>query len=309
MNADAPPSLPPDPRPARRVLVVGCGYLGRRLAARLAARGDTVHGIVRTAASAALVSHSGALPIVADVADRGTPLPALPEVDTVVWCVGFDRSAGHGYRDVHVRGLERLLDALSGSPRVLFVSSTGVWGRGDGPDVDETTPAHPDREAGRVLLEAEALLHGHRLGPGTVLRLAGIYGPGRLPRLESLRAGEPIAAEPDSWLNLVHVDDAAAVVIAVADHPRPGPLYVVSDGRPVLRRDWYGRLAALTGSPAPAWIPPDPAARGGDKRVDPRRLFAEIGPPWAHPDALAAMGGILSGEGDESTPPRREATP
>lgn len=298
MTTDDSPAPPEQRAPARRVLVVGCGYLGRRLAARLAARGGEVHGIVRTPASATLVSRAGARPIVADVADPGTPLPALPEVDTVVWCVGFDRSAGRGYRDVHVLGLARLLDLLPGTPRVVLTSSTGVWGRGDGPDVDETTPARPDREAGRVLLEAEALLQGHRLGPGTVLRLAGIYGPDRLPRMDSLRAGEPIAADPDTWLNLVHVDDAAAVVIAVADHPRPGPLYVVSDGRPILRRAWYGRLAELTGSPAPRWTPPDPASRGGDKRVDPRRLFAEIGPEICHPDALVAVGGILSGAGD-----------
>ena len=160
-----------------------------------------------------------------------------------------------------------------------------------------------------MLLEAEALLHGHRLGPGTVLRLAGIYGPGRLPRMESLRAGEPIAADPDSWLNLIHVDDAASIVIAVADHASPGPLYVVSDGRPVLRREWYGHLATLTGSPAPRWTAPDPAARGGDKRVNPRRLLEEIGPGIGHPDALRALGGILSKEGEAPDLPRRETTP
>jgi nucleoside-diphosphate-sugar epimerase len=143
-----------------------------------------------------------------------------------------------------------------------------------------------------VLLEAEALLGGHPKGPGTVLRLAGIYGPGRLPRIDDLRAGRPLEADPDSWLNLIHVDDAAAVVMAVADHAGPGPLYVVSDGRPVRRRDFYARLADLVGSPPPNWIPPAADARGGDKRVDPRRLFAEIGPAFSHPDAIAALAGI-----------------
>ena len=307
-----PPATPsPGPPPPRvaSALVVGCGYLGRRIAARLAARGGRVHGIVRGAPSAALAEASGARAILADVADPRVPLPTLPEVDLVVWSVGFDRAAGVGYRDVHVTGFARLLEALPARPRVVFVSSTGVWGRDDGPDVDETTPAHPDREAGRVLLEAEALLGAHRLGPGTTLRLAGIYGPGRLPRLESLRAGVPIAADPDSWLNLVHVDDAAAAVVAIGDHPSPGPLYVLSDGRPLRRRDWYGRLAALTGSPAPRWTAPDPAGRGGDKRVDPRRLLAEVGVSFAHPDALRAVGGMLSGEFDASAAPRPTPPP
>lgn len=276
--------------PPRR-LIVGCGYLGERLASRWLAAGSRVWGLVRTPSRLARLSEAGVEPIVADVA-APLPLPALPEVDTVVWAVGFDRTAGRSYREVHVDGLRRLLDAITGNPRLIFVSSTGVWGRVDGQRVDEATPPHPDREAGRVLLEAEALLGGHPKGPGTVLRLAGIYGPGRLPRIDDLRAGRPLEADPDSWLNLIHVDDAAAVVMAVADHAGPGPLYVVSDGRPVRRRDFYARLADLVGSPPPNWIPPAADARGGDKRVDPRRLFAEIGPAFSHPDAIAALAGI-----------------
>ncbi len=276
--------------PPRR-LIVGCGYLGERLASRWLAAGSRVWGLVRTPSRLARLSEAGVEPIVADVA-APLPLPALPEVDTVVWAVGFDRTAGRSYREVHVDGLRRLLDAITGNPRLIFVSSTGVWGRVDGQRVDEATPPHPDREAGRVLLEAEALLGGHPKGRGTVLRLAGIYGPGRLPRIDDLRASRPLEADPDSWLNLIHVDDAAAVVMAVADHAGPGPLYVVSDGRPVRRRDFYARLADLVGSPPPNWIPPAADARGGDKRVDPRRLFAEIGPAFSHPDAIAALAGI-----------------
>jgi nucleoside-diphosphate-sugar epimerase len=97
--------------------------------------------------------------------------------------------------------------------------------------------------------------------------------------------------------------------MAVADHANPGPLYVVSDGHPVRRRDFYARLASLTGSPPPRWTPPSPEARGGDKQVDPRRRFAEIGPALSHPDALAALAGIpgmLSSGSDslsKSSPP------
>lgn len=285
----------PRPKPVaacrRRRLVAGCGYLGSRLAARWAAAGDAVWGIVRTPRRVAELEAAGVTPIVADVA--GAALPGLPEVDTAVWSVGFDRGAGQSYRDVHVAGFGRLLDALSGTPRVIMVGSTGVWGRVEGRVVDETTPASADREAGHVLLEAEGVLGTHRLGPGTVLRLAGIYGPGRLPRVDDLRAGRPLAADPDSWLNLIHVDDAATVLMAVAEHAAPGPLYVVSDGRPVRRRDFYDTLARLAGSPPPLWQPPSPEARGGDKRVDPSRLFAEIAPTLDHPDALAAIPGML----------------
>jgi nucleoside-diphosphate-sugar epimerase len=159
--------------------------------------------------------------------------------------------------------------------------------------VTEETPAHPTREAGRVLLEAEALLRSHPRGPGVALRFAGLYGPGRLPRIADLRAGTPIAADPDSWLNLIHVDDAAEIVRLVAAAPHPRPLYVVSDGRPVRRRDWYGRLAALSASPAPTWDPAAPRIRGADKRVDPTALFRDLPISLAYPDALAALAELV----------------
>jgi nucleoside-diphosphate-sugar epimerase len=159
--------------------------------------------------------------------------------------------------------------------------------------VTEETPAHPTREAGRVLLEAETLLRSHPRGPGVALRFAGLYGPGRLPRIADLRAGTPIAADPDSWLNLVHVDDAAEIVRLVAAAPHPRPLYVVSDGRPVRRRDWYGRLAAVSNSPAPTWDPAAPRIRGADKRVDPAVLFHDLPISLAYPDAIAALAELV----------------
>jgi nucleoside-diphosphate-sugar epimerase len=286
------PAAPP-PTPVTR-LVVGCGYLGERVARRWLAAGDRVVAVTRRPARAAELAAAGIEPLVADVTAAGFPAAGtLPEAATVFWAVGFDRASGTSHRDVHVHGLGRLLDALPGAPRVILSSSTGVWGDEDGRVVNESTPAHPSRDAGRVLLEAESLLHAHARGPGVALRFAGLYGPGRLPRIADLRAGLPIAADPDSWLNLVHADDAAEIVRFVAAAPDPRPLYVVSDGRPVLRRDWYGRLAALSGSPAPRWDATAPRTRGADKRVDPALLFADFPIRLAHPAALDALAGLI----------------
>ncbi|NQW48259.1 MAG: hypothetical protein HQ464_10910, partial [Planctomycetes bacterium] len=121
-----------------------------------------------------------------------------------------------------------------------------------------------------------------------------LYGPDRLPRIDDLLAARPIAADPDSWLNLIHVDDAAAIVCAVAAAAAPQPLYVVSDGHPVLRRDWYGHLAAITGSPDPVWDPAAPRTRTADKRVDPSRLFRDVGVVLAHPDPLRGIAAALA---------------
>jgi len=299
MTPAARPARPdsPHPAPAAR-LVVGCGYLGLRVAGRWLAEGDRVFAITRSPERAAALAAQGLTPIVCDVTGRqGAPpheaLRGQPPLDSVLWSVGFDRTAGMTHGDVHVFGLAALLDALPGTPRVILSSSTGVWGDEGGGTVTEQTPVNPSRESGRVLVEAESLLRSHPRGPGVALRFAGLYGPGRLPRVDDLRAGRSIAADPDSWLNLIHVDDAAAVVSAVAAVAAPGPLYVVSDGHPVRRRDWYGRLAAITGSPPPRWDVSAPRSRGADKRVDPSLLFREVPVTLAYPDPLPGLEAAL----------------
>lgn len=286
--------------PARTRLVVGCGYLGGRVAARWAAAGDLVYAVTRSAARGPAFTAAGLVPIVHDVASTAAWPPITvtgpPVFDTVFWAVGFDAQPPITPRDVHVLGLGRLLDSLAGRPRVVLSSSTGVWGDEGGQIVTEETPVHPVREAGRVLVEAETLLRAHPRGPGVALRFAGLYGPGRLPRLDGLKKGASIAADPDSWLNLIHVDDAAGIVAAVADAPDPRPLYVVSDGRPVRRRDWYGRLARAIGGPEPSWDTLAARSRGADKRVDPALLFGDLPIRLAHPDSLAALAALATGE-------------
>lgn len=287
------------PRPSR--LVVGCGYLGTRVARAWLAAGDRVLGVTRRPARAAELAAAGIEPVVADVAADAPWWTALPPLATVFWAVGFDRAGGGTHRDVHVNGLRRLLDGLATSahagspapPRIILSSSTGVWGDEAGGVVDESTPPRPARDAGRALVEAEEVLRSHPLGPGVALRFAGLYGPHRLPRLDDLRAGRPLAADPESWLNLVHVDDAARVVLLVAGAAAPAPLYIVSDGHPVRRRDWYGRLATLGGAPPPTWDPTAPRDRGADKRVDPARIVRDLGFTPAHPDALAALADLV----------------
>lgn len=277
----------------RRRLVVGCGPLGMRVARRWLAAGDRVWGITRSRPQP--LAAAGIEPIVADVTDR--VLPLLPDLDTVLWSVGFDRHGGCSPHDVHVAGLQRLLDRLGPNVRVVFSSSTGVWSDGDGERVDETTPVSPSRPATQALVEAEELLRRHPRGSGVALRFAGLYGPERLPRLDTIRHGRPIEADPRSWLNLIHLDDAAEVVCLAADSPTAGPLYVVSDGMPIQRAAWYQRLADLTGSPAATFQPPSPNARGGNKRVDPSRMMSDLRPQMAYPDALASLPGLLAKAG------------
>jgi nucleoside-diphosphate-sugar epimerase len=256
-------------------LVIGCGYLGRRVAALWLARGHTVRALTRGRADE--LRGLGIEPVVGDVRE---PLDLLaPETaDTVLYAVAPDRRGGESAEDVWLGGLGNLLLAIRDwpvRPRLIFVSSTGVYGQSGGEEVDEASRTEPADELGRVVLAAERLLR-ERWPEATVLRFAGIYGPGRLIRSQSLLKGEPIPADPDGWLNLIHVEDGAAAVVAADERARPGETYNVADGAPVRRRDFYARLAELLCAPAPRFVPP----AGPDwvnRRVSNRKMLAELG--------------------------------
>lgn len=279
---------------SRSRLIVGCGYLGQRVADRWIQSGSNVFATTRSLTNAKILSAGGIHPIIGDVTTPdGLPeaIRDLPEVDTVLWAVGFDRNANASYHDVHVNGLLHVLQQIPNNPRVVFTSSTGVWGE-EAEVVDESTPASPTREAGVVLLEAETALRMHPKGPGVVLRLAGIYGPGRLPRLNDIRENKPIAADPDSWLNLIHVDDAASVICDISELPAPKSLYVVSDTTPIRREHWYSSLAEFTKSPCPRWAT-DSRLRGGNKRVNSDHVWRDTQKQPQYPNAIDAMRTLL----------------
>lgn len=277
-------------------LIVGCGYLGLRVARRWIAAGHTVAGLVRSEASAESLVHEAIRPIVADVTQPST-LRDLPAADTLLYAVGYDPANGTSRSALHADGLRTVLDAVSPQVRrVILISSTGVYAEHLGGWVDESSPCQPSRESGRALLAAEHTLTAHRFSDrGIVLRLAGIYGPGRLPRRTELAAGESLPIAAGEHVNLIHVEDAAAAVLAAEVHAQPPRTYVISDGHPVERRDYFAELARQFGLPHPSFRDPLPGEaigrRSGDKRVSNARMLAELQVELAYPtfrEGLAA---------------------
>jgi nucleoside-diphosphate-sugar epimerase len=266
------------------------------VARRWIAAGQAVVGLVRNAGSAELLARQSVQPIVVDVT-RPSTLRDLPPADTVLYAVGYDPAGGASRSAVYVEGLRAVLDALSPQVRrVIFISSTGVYAEQEGGWVDESSPASPVRESGRALAAAEAALAAHCLGGlGIILRLAGIYGPGRLPRRAELASGGPLLIATGQQVNLIHVDDAAAAVLAAEAHAQPPRTYLVSDGHPVDRRDYIAELARQLGLPPPAFRDPLPGEatgrRGGNKRVSNARMLAELHVKLTYPtyrEGLAA---------------------
>jgi len=260
-------------------LVVGHGYLGRLVAARWLAGGHHVYATTRSSERAGEMGREGITPLLCDVTNPAT-LGGLPDVDAVVYCIGYDRGSGISMGDVYVHGLENVLRALPTPGKLVYVGSSGVYGQSTGEEVTEHAPTEPADESGRLVLEAEQTLR-RMLPEAVVLRFAGIYGPGRLLRSRSVSEGEPIAGDPDRWLNLIHVEDGAAAVSAAEAMARPGEIYNVCDDEPVRRRDFYRLLANLLGAQEPRFVPPpaDPPPPGHERthrRIVNRRLRTEL---------------------------------
>jgi nucleoside-diphosphate-sugar epimerase len=285
-------------------LIVGCGYLGLRVLPLWRAAGDRVFATTRRPARADELRRLGAEPVVCDVLDPAS-LAGLPAVATVLFCVGFDRTADPSMWDVYVGGLGHVLDRLPPPGRFLYVSSTGVYGQAGGEEVDEGAPTEPAEESGRVVLEAERLLRS-RLPAAVVLRFAGLYGPGRLLRRQAVQAGEPLVGDADRWLNLIHVEDGAAAVRAADEWARPGELYNVCDDRPVRRREFYTLLARLLGAPEPRFTLPPPGAplpphERTNRRVSNRRLRQELGLALRYPSCAEGLPASVGAPEDERT--------
>jgi nucleoside-diphosphate-sugar epimerase len=240
----------------------------------------------------------GVEPIVLDVLGNNPKIPH--PFDRLVYCVGFDRISGRSRREVYVEGLRHFLDTLSVPiPRFVYISSTSAYGRADGSWIAEDDSAEPTTDSGRVVVEAERIARDHG---AIVLRLAGLYGPGRIIRRAAILAGEAIPGDPEKRINLVHVDDATSAVVAALDHGTPGRIYNVADDRPIPRAELYGITARLFGGPPPRFVPP--AEEEADRLIANRRMKEELGVELRYPDATTGLPASLDAERFTPPPPR-----
>jgi nucleoside-diphosphate-sugar epimerase len=279
------------------MLIIGCGDLGRRVGAYYAVRGGTVTGAARGPASLALLPALGLLPLALDL-DR--PLPPLPAAGAEVFY--FAPPPDRGVEDPR---MARVLAAFArdGQPRrLVYISTTGVYGDCAGAWVDETRPPRPGADRARRRLDAEQRLQAWgRAGGGewVILRVAGIYGPGRLP-LERIRQGLPLVRAGEApFTNRIHLDDLVQVCIAAMERPVAGEVFNVSDGEPGTMAAYFDAVADRAGLPRPPKIPmAEAAARLSpgmlsymreSRRLDNRRLRERLGVTLRYPDLQAGL--------------------
>jgi len=269
-----------------RVLIAGCGYVGTALGERLVAGGHHVWGLRRDPSELPATFNK----VAADLAQR-SDLDALPGgLDYVVYCASAGDASDAAYRRAYVQGLETLLDAIQGRGvrRTFFTSSTAVYAQSGGECVDEASETRPVHFSGLRTLEAEGVLRSSA-SPSTVLRCAGIYGPGRTRLIDAVRQGT--ASMSSRITNRIHRDDIAGTIAFLIERDLGPEVLLLCDDEPAPQRDVTSFLAAQLGVPVPDPTQAEAAARGGDKRCSNARLRA-IGYRLLYPsyrDGYAAM--------------------
>lgn len=263
-----------------RILIVGAGYLGREIGRMLVGAGHEMVAVTRTGEEGS---------VACDVSGREN-VAGLPLCDAMVHCAASGRGGEEAYRAVYRDGCRNLVDCFPGV-KLVFTSSTSVYGQVDGSVVDEDSPADPERETGRLLREAEGIVLG---AGGTVARLAGIYGPGRSVVLKKFFEGTAVIEEDGRrYLNQIHRDDAAAAVVRMIEEKLAG-VYCVGDSRPLRQQECYEALAEKFGKPMPPSGPRDVGRKRGwtHKQVSNAKLRATGWDP-RYPCFLGAVEDIL----------------
>jgi nucleoside-diphosphate-sugar epimerase len=275
--------------------IIGCGYTGRRLAARLLQSGARVRGFATRPESLREIAAAGAQALTLDLDYRITPLDFAGEL------LYYSVPPAPGDGDPR---LDRFLEAVSSVPkRLVYLSTTGVYGNRDGGRVDEDTPPAPQTERAARRLAAEHTLRAWADARGVswcVLRVPGIYGPGRLP-LDRLRRAVPAIAPQEAGPgNRIHVADLVTACIAAGCTEAAGRrIYNVTDGSEESATEFLLRVSRIARLPPPPLVSRAEALRevsetarsflAESRRVDNRRMLAELGLRLAYADLDAGI--------------------
>jgi nucleoside-diphosphate-sugar epimerase len=260
----------------KHLVVLGCGYVGTAVAAGGVARGLRVTALTRNAARAANLREQGIETIVADLAtdEWHERVPAAP--DFALDCVSSGGGGLETYHRSYVGGMASIAAWAQRRGAVgtfVYTSSTSVYPQAGGERVDEASPTAGAGERGQVLLEAERLLREARGAwqRWFILRLAGIYGPGRHHLLEQVGAGT-VAGVGEHRLNVAHRDDIAAAIWACFAAPATvaNEIFNVADDAPAPKAEVVAWLAGHLGRPAPHFTG---APAGGRRAVTPDRVI------------------------------------
>ena len=281
------------------LLLCGHGYLGQAISRDFLAAGWQVTALSRSPDSSnpqSAIRNPQLSELSCDISSRES-VSQLASVrpDFIVHCAASGKGGADVYRQVYLDGCRNLTDTFPGVP-LLFTSSTSVYAQTDGSEATEDSPAIPDRETGRILLETERHVLDHG---GIVTRLAGIYGPHRSILLKKFLNGEAIIEEDGRrYINQIHRDDASSAILHLSNPQsaiRNPQLFNLCDSTPLNQRETYERISELFSRPLPPTGPRDLDRKRGwtHKRVSNAKLCATGWHP-AFPSFLDAAQSIAA---------------
>lgn len=293
-----------------RALVLGCGYVGRRLARALAARGMEVVGTTRDPARAGEIAAAGARPVLADVTRPETLRPLVEWGPAVVFDLVRPQPAGEDAYSVE--GTRNVARAFASAPpeALVYVSSTSVYGRREGEWTDEATPVNPSSTVGGARVDAERVyLDAWRDQglPARICRVPGIYGPGRTLRERLERGAYRRLDDEEHWVSRIHVDDLVDGLVAAWERGRPGETYLLCDDEPVTGAEYAELTAELLALPLPPAVSRADIReelsgsaferRVGSRRCSNRRMRDELGVVPRYPSVREGVPAALREEG------------
>ena len=275
------------------ILIAGCGYVGSRAGAMLVEAGHTVYGLKRTPG----VFPGGIRSVTGDVAEIDAR--ELPEkLDAVVIAVAASGFTEVAYRACYVTGVKNLLEQLAkkdpAPDRIVFTSSTGVYGQVSGEWVTEAAVTQPSSFSGKVMLEAEGQIHAMP-GRTSCRRLGGIYGPERDRLVRQVRAGDVRVPGEVVYSNRIHREDAARAICHVLGLESVAPVYNVVDPNPSPIGEVLAWLSAQLNMPLPSGGEDNGfvRSRGGNKRVS-SELLQRSGFTFLYPDFRSGYRELLN---------------
>lgn len=290
----------------RSVFIVGCGDVGQRVAAAERQAGAAVVALARSAVTVERLRTQG-LQVVQGDLDRPDSLQDLPTRAALIYYFAPPPAAGD--RDPRLSNFLNAISLKAMPQRVVLISTSGVYGDCQGAWVNEERAPHPDSDRGRRRLDAEKQLQSwseRHAVPIVILRVPGIYGPGRLPE-KRLRAHEPVLRESESpWSNRVHIVDLVTACVAAGARGRPGAVYNISDGHPSSMTDYFNHVADALGLERPPQISLAQARSdlssgmqsylAESKRLDNRRMREELGVVLHYPDLAQGLAACMPKE-------------
>ncbi len=286
-------------KPYKSVLIVGCGYIGQRVARLLQATGCNVTGSVRSEASRTVLQEAGIDARLLDLDRPASGQDAVSGYDAVLYLAP---PQAEGDRDQRMQMFLQLLDSGMPPRRMVYLSTSAVYGDCRGAWITESQPVSPATARGHRRLDAEQQVRlwcGANTVQWILLRVPGIYGPGKLP-LARLRKGTPVLSEAESpYTNRIHADDLAAICVAALFSPHANEIYNVSDGHPSNMTDYFFRVADAAGLPRPPVVDRNEAGRvftrgmlsflNDSRRMRNDKLLDVLGVSLTYPDLEAGL--------------------